>query len=79
MFREKERMLAQMAEQESKVLDGEERSQLLGVPSTGRETHSRQRSTRLESREESREKVVQPGWRNDFGKKVKNAFNYYHK
>lgn len=71
-------MLAQVAEQESKVLDGEDRN-FLGMPSTARETHSRQRSTRLESREESREKNIQPGWRNDFGKKVKNAFNYYHK
>jgi chromosome segregation ATPase len=81
VFKEKEKLLAQMAEQESRVLDPDDNRGFLGVPSTGRDTNSRQKSSRLEnhSREESREKAMQAGWRNDFGKKVKNAFSYYHK
>lgn len=83
VFKEKQKLLAQLAQQESRVLDPQENRGFLGLPSTSnREIHSRQKSSRLDnpSREsESREKVTQPGWRNDFNKKVKNAYNYYKK
>jgi len=53
---------------------------------TSREEELKNKEDELNSHGQSKDKnkfktdkVVNPVWRNDFGKKLKNAFNYYQK